>query len=83
MASAVDSTFPADNVKVSKADLRAQLLIIKNELTALQRRTSVPGAKAFYGFVDDAELKAEVRRVHGEEAGGFAEDIAYGRIALT
>jgi|TARA_R100000306_G_scaffold28970_1_gene31932 hypothetical protein len=36
MTSAVDSTFPADNVKVSKSDFRAQMLIIKDELTALQ-----------------------------------------------
>ena len=47
MASAVDATIPADNVKASKADFRAQLLIIKNEITALQVRTGVPGEIAF------------------------------------
>jgi hypothetical protein len=38
MASDVDSTFPADSVKVSKATMRAQQLIIKNELEELQRK---------------------------------------------
>jgi len=42
MASDVDSTFPADNVKVSKATMRAQQLIIKNELEELQRLTRLP-----------------------------------------
>ena len=83
MASAVDATFPADNTKVSKATFRAQMLTIKNEITALQQRTSVAGAKAFYGFVDDADLNAAVRRVHDEQASTFATDIAYGRVSLT
>jgi hypothetical protein len=39
MTSAVDSTFPADNVKVSKATFRAQMLVIKNEITEMQRKT--------------------------------------------
>ena len=47
MASTVDSTLPADNVKASKADFRAQFLIIKDEITALQRSTSVPADLAF------------------------------------
>lgn len=38
MTSEVDSTFPADNVKVSKATMRAQQLVIKNEITELQRK---------------------------------------------
>ena len=41
MASAVDSTFPPDAVKVSKATMRAQMLVIKNEITALQRETKL------------------------------------------
>lgn len=41
MASEVDSTFPADGVKVSKATTRAQNLIIKNEITDLQRETKL------------------------------------------
>lgn len=83
MASAVDATFPADNTKVSKATFRAQMLTIKDEISALQQRTSVAGAKAFYGFVDDADLNAAVRRVHDEQASTFATDIAYGRVSLT
>ena len=38
MTSAVDASFPADNVKVSKATARAQALIIKTEITELQRK---------------------------------------------
>ena len=41
MASEVDATFPTDNVKVSKATTRAQNLIIKNEITDLQRETKL------------------------------------------
>jgi hypothetical protein len=54
MTSAVDSTFPADNVKVSKATFRAQMLTIKEEITALQQRTSIPGDIA-YGRVPITE----------------------------
>jgi len=42
MASAVDATFPADAVKVSKATMRAQMLIIKDEITALQTKVRLP-----------------------------------------
>ena len=42
MASQVDATFPTDNVKVSKATMRAQMLIIKDEITALQTKTRLP-----------------------------------------
>jgi hypothetical protein len=83
MASAVDSTLPADNVKASKADFRAQFLVIKNEISALQKRTSVAGAQAFYGFITEAELEIAVLRVHNAAAGGFAEDIAFGRVAIN
>ena len=44
MTSAVDSSLPATNVKTSKADFRAQFLVIKNEITALQQRTGFAGA---------------------------------------
>jgi hypothetical protein len=64
MASSVDATFPADNVKVSKGTMRAQMLIIKNELTALQARTSVAGAKAYYGFLDESEVQEAVTRFY-------------------
>tara|TARA_Y100000310_G_scaffold313255_1_gene361401 strand:+ start:513 stop:764 length:252 start_codon:yes stop_codon:yes gene_type:complete len=83
MTSAVDSTFPTDNVKVSKATMRAQMLIIKNEITALQARTSVPGAKAFYGFVSDTDLNNAIIGVHNALTPNLARDIAFGRVALT
>lgn len=47
MASAVDENFPPDNVKVSKATARAQALIIKNEITALQAKIGIAGQLAF------------------------------------
>ncbi len=40
MASNVDVTFPADNVKVDKALMRANFNIISEEITALQRINS-------------------------------------------
>jgi hypothetical protein len=83
MTSAVDATLPATNEKASKAEFRAQFLTIKNEITALQARTSVAGAKAFYGFVDDAELNSAVIRVHNALISGLARDIAFGRVSLT
>ena len=82
MASAVDTTFPADNVKVSKATMRAQLLIISNEITALQQRTSVAGALAFYGFVDEAEVRQIVNSFHDSQ-GDVIRDIAFGRVSMT
>ena len=47
MASALDETFPPDNVKVSKATSRAQALIAKNEITALQKKIGIAGQLAF------------------------------------
>jgi len=47
MASAVDETFPADNVKVSKSEMRAQFLTIKNEITAIQAKQGIPGQLAY------------------------------------
>lgn len=86
MTSAVDSTLPADNVKASKSDFRAQFLVIKDEITTLQTRTSIPGAKAFYGFIDEAELNTAIIGVHNAlftVVSGLAKDIAFGRVALT
>jgi len=77
MASAVDTTFPADNVKVSKGDFRAQMLIIYNELTALQQRTGVAGAKSFYDFVDLTEVREEIHKFHARKS-ELPRDIAYG-----
>jgi hypothetical protein len=42
MSSSVDTTLPADNVKASKADFRAQWLVIKTEIEALQTKTGLP-----------------------------------------
>ena len=85
MASAVDTTFPADNVKVSKATMRDQFLTIYNEITALQLRTGVAGAKAFYGFQDEAEVREAIRRVSTVDfrRDNVAVDMAFGRTSLT
>lgn len=80
MASAVDATIPADNVKASKADFRAQLLIIKNELTALQVATSVPARQAFESHVSEIDVARIVRRLTAETT--YARDHAFGRIPL-
>ena len=42
MASNVSTTLPADNVKSSKADFRAQFLVIKTEIEELQRKVRLP-----------------------------------------
>ena len=47
MASAVDVTFPSDDVEVSKGDFRAQMLIISSEISALQKQVGLPGKIAF------------------------------------
>ena len=80
MTSSVDVTFPADNVKVSKATFRAQMLVIYNEITALQQRTGVAGAKAFYGFLDNAEV---VNLINTHTAQSLARDIAFGRVSIN
>lgn len=41
MASTIDVTIPPDNVKASKADVRENFLRAYNEITALQRLTSL------------------------------------------
>ena len=62
MASAVDNTFPADDVAVSKADFRAQMLIIKNELTSLQAKTGVAGSEAFNQWLDSGQVTSLMQR---------------------
>lgn len=42
MASTIDETVPADNVKASKADVRENFRRAKEEITALQRATALP-----------------------------------------
>ena len=82
MTSAVDSTLPADNVKASKADFRAQFLSIKNEISALQKRTGVAGIKAFYNFVSYDDLAQEVRNQHAIQISTLPADLAFGRVTL-
>ena len=81
MASAVDTPFPADNVKVSKATMRAQMLIIYDEITALQKRTGVAGAQVFYNFITPEEVDVRISRVRALSL-GIPRDIAYGRASL-
>tara|TARA_R100000750_G_scaffold52845_1_gene38137 strand:- start:597 stop:845 length:249 start_codon:yes stop_codon:yes gene_type:complete len=81
MTSSVDATFPADNTKVSKATFRAQMLIIKNELTSLQTRTGVASSKAYYDYVDQADLQLAITRLKQQST--FASDIAYGRLSIN
>jgi hypothetical protein len=82
MASTVDTTFPADNVKVSKATMRAQLLIIRDEISALQLRTGVAGAKAFYGFVEESDVEQAVHKFHNALPSPVPRDIAFERSTL-
>lgn len=42
MASEIDSTVPADNVKVDKALVRANFAAAEDEITELQNLTSYP-----------------------------------------
>lgn len=42
MASNVDVTFPADNVRVEKARMRQQFAYIKEEIEKLQKQSSLP-----------------------------------------
>ena len=77
MASAINTAFPYDNVKVSKASWRAQVLIIANEITALQARSSVAGAKAFYNYVEPEEVLQIVQRENAI-TNPLARQIAFG-----
>ena len=81
MTSAVDVTFPADTVKTDKAVMRAQMLIIYNEITALQKRTGVAGAQVFYNFITPEEVDVRIARVRALSL-GLPRDIAYGRVSL-
>ena len=47
MASAIDVTFPADNVKVDKALERANWKAASDEITQLQREVGLPWQIAF------------------------------------
>ena len=41
MTSQVDATVPADNIKVEKSDVRSNFSVIKDEITDVQRQTSL------------------------------------------
>lgn len=47
MASQIDDTVPDDNVPADKAAIRANFTAAKNEITALQDKTSLPGLMAY------------------------------------
>lgn len=47
MASQVDATIPADNVKVEKSEVRSNFATIRDEITQLQRQTRKPWQIAF------------------------------------
>ncbi len=53
MASQVDETFPADNVRVSKSEMRDQFRVIKEEIEDLQRQNTLPWHLALKDFVDN------------------------------
>ena len=83
--SAVDETFPPDNVKVDKSKMRAQALVIKNELTKLLTRINLPGQHAFGLTVTKAEVEnliaqAEQRASRRERLPGL---LAFGIVSFT
>lgn len=47
MASQVDASVPADNVKVDKAELRENFRITRDEITELQRKVRLAYQIAF------------------------------------
>jgi len=81
MTSSVDVTFPADNTKVSKATFRSQMLIIYNEITALQTRTGVAGAQVYYNFITPEEVDVRISRVRALSL-GIPRTIAYGSASI-
>jgi hypothetical protein len=81
MTSTVDSTFPADNVKTSKATMRSQFLTIKDEISVLQQRTGVAGAEAYYNFITPEEVDNRISRVRALSL-GIPRTIAYGSASI-
>lgn len=79
--STVDATFPADGEKVSKAEFRAQMLIIKNELSFLLGRLGVAGAMAF-GAATEETVNAMISSNNDRVKVSYARDLAYGRVGL-
>ena len=81
MASQVDVTFPADNVKVSKATFRAQMVIIYNEITALQTKVSVAVTEAYNSYASTSQVTEAVAN-HVVVYHSLARDIAFDRVSL-
>ena len=81
MASSIDVTLPPDGEKVSKAEFRAQFLVIKNEIEALQRLIAVPGHLAFDNTPDHNEIETMIRRIV-ERNDKLAYQIATGVVDL-
>lgn len=80
MTSAVDITFPVDNVEVSKADFRAQMLVIRDEISALQDRTDVAGREAFLDNVTTGDVLNII--VANARVDSIGKDIAFDRITF-
>jgi hypothetical protein len=85
MTSAVDTALPSDNVKVSKSDFRAQFVIIKNEITALQTRTSVAGAEAFNNGITATEVQRLINNaiLADNTRNRLPSSLAYGSTSFT
>jgi hypothetical protein len=79
--SSVDATFPPDGEKVSKSEFRAQMLIIKNELSYLLGRIGLSGALAF-GAATVEEVSAMIKVNNDTNKVSYARDIAFGRVSL-
>jgi len=79
MTSAVSSTIPADDVKVDKADLRANFATIKAEISALQAKFTI-GFEAFKSFVSRQEVVLLISQSNKQN---LARDMAFGRVSFT
>ena len=81
MSSSIDVSLPPDGEKASKAEFRAQFLVIKNEIEALQKQIAIPGFMAFNSYPDSSEIEAMIRRI-AERNDRLAYQIATGVVAL-
>ncbi len=79
--SSVDATFPVDNEKVSKAEMRAQFLTIKEELTYLLSRIAIAGNSAF-GSASISDVEEAISTYHTRNKTSVARDLAFGRLDL-
>ena len=76
----LDVTFPADDEKVSNAEMRQQIRVIRDEIAVLESRSGVAGAQVFYGFVNADEVKQIVKQVLKKR--NFARDYAFGYLDI-